>query len=140
MANFVSSLYASSLNPKVRINYAELQSIRVVEIPFTIPVGAVANDTVQLFPIKKGETVLPSSRVYFPALGASTAIRIGDATTDARYLASTSTAAAGNALIEAGAIARTKESALTPLTLKFTGANPTAGEVIKVVLHLGQTR
>jgi hypothetical protein len=138
--NFLSTLYENYTNPKTRINYAVFQSIRVIEIPYTIPTGMAANDTVQLFPIAKGETVLASSRLYFPNLGTSTAVHLGDGSDDDKYLASTATTSAGTVLVDTGAIARTPETAEVPLTLKVTGGNPTAGEVIKLVLHLGKTK
>lgn len=97
-----------------------------------IPTGMVADDVIELFELKPGETIDPSSKMTFDALGASTTISVGVASDDDKYRAAQNSASAGQVDIDTSTAARTKldiaSTVPQKVLLTVKAANPTAGQ------------
>lgn len=107
-------------------------------IPFTHTVGAdTTADTVQLCVIPEGAEVVALD-VSFDACGGTCTLALGDAGSSTRYMAATSTVAAGkfNGLLTAGM--RFRATADTIVVGAWAGSNPTAAAVIKGVFTVVQ--
>lgn len=99
------------------------------------------NDTVRLVNLQQNEVLLPTSRVYFEALGASVTLAVGDGTTAGKYRAAASVTTAGSLNLDSGATDFTVvDQGATPDTLvaTFAGGTPTANR--KVVFYLDIAR
>ena len=76
--------------------------IQVLVSTYTVPAGGVAiGDKISWGFIPFGARLMPGTKLYFGAGAASSTINLGDPVSQARYLAATSVAAAGNAVAEA---------------------------------------
>jgi hypothetical protein len=102
-----------------------------VDVPFThTVVSDTTSDTVQLCVIPSGWEVV-SLDVSFDACGGSCTMALGDAGSATRFMAATSTVAAGkfNGLLTAGM--RFRPTADTIVFITWAGSNPTAAAVVK---------
>lgn len=76
--------------------------IQILVSTFTVPAGGTAiGDKISWGLLPFGSRLMPGTKLYFGAGAASSTLNLGDTVSQARYLAATSVAAAGNAVAEA---------------------------------------
>lgn len=126
---------------KPNVQGADLQ---LLVSTYTVPAGGVAiGDKISWGQLPFGARLMPGTKLYFSAGAASSTINLGDPVSQARYLAATSVAAAGNAVAEAqfanGALFEVTVAKLglptdqSELLSTVAGAALPAGQVITLV-------
>jgi hypothetical protein len=100
----------------------------------TIPAGMVADDIIELFILKPGEVIDPSSKMSFEALGSSTTLSVGVATDDDKYRTAQNSASAGQVNMDTSTAARTEadlaSTSSQTVLLTVKGADPTADQKV----------
>lgn len=104
MATVNASLSAARVALPQQLVKLSLQGadIQILVSTYTVPAGGVAvGDKISWGLLPLGGRLMPGTKLYFSAGAASSTINLGDPVSQARYLAATSVAAAGNAVAEA---------------------------------------
>lgn len=104
MATVLASISAARAALPQQLVKPNLQGadIQILVSTFTVPVGGTAiGDKISWGLLPFGSRLMPGTKLYFGAGAASSTLNLGDPVSQARYLAATSVAAAGNATAEA---------------------------------------
>lgn len=139
MPNFDNPYRTRQINAAVRPGKNQLSGADTLNtisqvFQFTVPTGAVQNDTYTLCELPAGAYILPHSRLDNAALGASTTVSVGTSASATAYLAATATSSTGSQTLANGIRTRIALTAPTSVILTFGGANPTAGAELAVHL------
>lgn len=132
MANFKSDIRKQQESSTRQASALVRSKVRQYDFDL-LTTGLVQNDTIELVELVAGDYVMISSNVAFEALGASTTISIGTASTPTKYVNATSTASASNTAFNSDIVNRTRIGAGGEVVyLTIGGANPTTAKKIKV--------
>ena len=118
--------------------------VQILVSTYTVPAGGVPiADKIKWGSLPLGARLLPTTKLYFGAGAASSTLNLGDTVSQARYLAATSVAAAGNATAEAvyangglfdvAVVAPVQATDQSELFSTVAGAALQAGQVITLV-------
>lgn len=128
---------------KLNQNGADVQ---ILVSTYTVPAGGVAiGDKIKWGELPLGCRLMPTTKLYFSAGAASSTLNLGDAASQARYLAASSVAAAGNVTAEAvyangglfdvAVVAPGQATDQSELFSTVAGAALQAGQVVTLVAY-----